>query len=352
MHNETKNYKIKLKPLSPIHIGTDEAYEPMNYVIDTDKDGKNYMYVFDEFEFVKGLDERSREDFVKIMDYSSGISLLKLQSFIKNRMALAKKIYYRKILVSKDFEKEYREKTGKIVQNEQDAQEIINKLAVEKTFTSPNLNKAIIPGSSLKGAIATAFWEMKVIDDDQKYEVVKRTMEATDKRNPFFHLLISDSKIIKSSTFVNIAKNIKRNKISKDGLSVAHEIISSESEFEVSLIIKNNAIKIEDIKNACNDHYLPIFESQFNEETDKFTKKELENEFIKKYEKLSLKPGEFLIRVGKHSGARAVTVDGERKISIMQGKDKKPKEAEEETTIWLINKQPFGWLLCEILENK
>ena len=56
MRNETKNYKIKLKPISPIHIGTGEAYEPMNYVIDMDsKDGKDYMYVFDEFEFVKDL---------------------------------------------------------------------------------------------------------------------------------------------------------------------------------------------------------------------------------------------------------------------------------------------------------
>ena len=96
---------------------------------------------------------------------------------------------------------------------------------------------------------------------------------------------------------------------------------------------------------------MPIFESQFDEKTDKFTRKELENEFIKKYEKLSLKPSEFLIRVGKHSGARAVTVDGERKISIMQGKNKDPKISDEETTAWLINKQPFGWLLCEILES-
>ena len=44
MRNETKNYRIKLKPISPIHIGTGEAYEPMNYVIDVDpKDGKDYM---------------------------------------------------------------------------------------------------------------------------------------------------------------------------------------------------------------------------------------------------------------------------------------------------------------------
>ena len=351
MRDETKNYKIKLKPISPIHIGTGEAYEPMNYVIDVDlKDGKDYMYVFDEFEFVKGLDDKSKDEFMKIMDHSSNISLLKLQSFIKNRMALAKNLHYRKILASKDFGKEYIEKAGKIVQIEKDAKEIINKLVVEKTFISPNLNKAIIPGSSLKGAIATAFWEMKVIDEEQQYNDVKKIMSATNRKNPFSHLLISDSKIIKSSTFIDIAKNIKRNKISKDGLSVVYEVISTESEFEVGLVIKNNAIKIEDIKNACNDHYLPIFESQFDEKTDKITKKELENEFIKKYMNFKPAGNQFLLRVGKHSGARAVTVDGARRIKIMRGRGK-PSIQEEETTAWLINKQPFGWLLCEILEE-
>ena len=351
MRDETKNYKSKLKPISPIHIGTGEAYEPMNYVIDKGMDDKYYMYVFNEFEFFKKLDEKSKDEFMKIMEHSSNISLLKLQSFVKSRMALAKNLHYRKILASKDFGKEYIEKVGKIVQIEKDAQEIINKLVVEKTFISPNLNKAIIPGSSLKGAVATAFWEMKVIDEEQQYNDVKKIMSATNRKNPFSHLLISDSKIIKSSTFIDIAKNIKRNKISKDGLSVAHEVISIESEFEISLIIKNNAIKIEDIKNACNDHYLPIFESQFDDETDKFIKKELENEFIKKYMNFKPAGNQFLLRVGKHSGARAVTVDGERKILIMQGKGKKPKISEEETTAWLINKQPFGWLLCEILEE-
>ena len=57
------------------------------------------------------------------------------------------------------------------------------------------------------------------------------------------------------------------------------------------------------------------------------------------------------MRVGKHSSARAVTVDGVRKIKIMKGKGQKPSFGDEETTIWLINKQPFGWLLCEILEE-
>jgi len=377
MRDETKNYKIKLKPISPIHIGTGEAYEPMNYVIDVDlKDGKDYMYVFDEFEFFKKLDDKSKDEFMKIASDTTGDGILKLQKFIKEKSSLAKKVSYYKMQALKNIAEDYDNKIGKVVQREgggkkvinqlviektrarrffepntEIRKKVINQLVIEKTLISPNLKKAIIPGSSLKGAIATAFWEMKVIDEEQQYNDVKKIMSATNRKNPFSHLLISDSKIIKSSTFIDIAKNIKRNKISKDGLSVAHEVISTESEFEVGLVIKNNAIKIEDIKNACNDHYLPIFESQFDDKTDKFIKKELENEFIKKYMNFKPAGNQFLLRVGKHSGARAVTVDGERKILIMQGKGKKPKILEEETTAWLINKQPFGWLLCEILEE-
>ena len=351
MRNETKNYKIKLKPISPIHIGTGEAYEPMNYVIDKGMDDKYYMYVFDEFEFFKKLDEKSKDEFMKIASDTTGDGILKLQKFIKEKSSLAKKVSYYKMQALKNIAEDYDNKIGKVVQREGGGKKVINQLVVEKTLISPNLKKAIIPGSSLKGAIATAFWEMKVIDEEQQYNDVKKIMSATNRKNPFSHLLISDSKIIKSSTFIDIAKNIKRNKISKDGLSVVYEVISTESEFEVGLVIKNNAIKIEDIKNACNDHYLPIFESQFDDKTDKFIKKELENEFIKKYMNFKPAGNQFLLRVGKHSGARAVTVDGERKILIMQGKGKKPKILEEETTAWLINKQPFGWLLCEILEE-
>jgi len=352
MRDETKNYKIKLKPISPIHIGTGEAYEPMNYVIDVDlKDGKDYMYVFDEFEFFKKLDDKSKDEFMKIASDTTGDGILKLQKFIKEKSSLAKKVSYYKMQALKNIAEDYDNKIGKVVQREGGGKKVINQLVIEKTLISPNLKKAIIPGSSLKGAIATAFWEMKVIDEEQQYNDVKKIMSATNRKNPFSHLLISDSKIIKSSTFIDIAKNIKRNKISKDGLSVVYEVISTESEFEVGLVIKNNAIKIEDIKNACNDHYLPIFESQFDDKTDKFIKKELENEFIKKYMNFKPAGNQFLLRVGKHSGARAVTVDGERKILIMQGKGKKPKILEEETTAWLINKQPFGWLLCEILEE-
>ena len=344
MLNETKNYKIKLKPLSPIHIGTGEAYEPMNYVIDADKDGKDYMYVFDEFEFVKGLDDKSKEEFGKIVSNLSGEALFALQKFIKDKSALAKKKSFQKILVSPKVAKEYREKIGRAVQKEGGGKKVINHLIIETTFISPNLKKAIIPGSSLKGAIATAFGEM-----------LYKKARNYDTKEYFSNFSVADSNVIQSHTFVADAVNIRRNRASKDddggkGVKVRYEAINSKSEFETVFTIENGKFNIKELITACNSHYMPIFASQFSYKTDEFTRKALSDKFIEKYENLKLADNQFLLRVGKHSGARAVTVDGVRKIKIMKGGGKYSIE-KEETMTWLINKQPFGWLLCEILED-
>lgn len=344
MHNETKNYKIKLKPISPIHIGTGEAYEPMNYVIDKGMDDKYYMYVFDEFDFFKKLDEKSKDEFIKIASDGTGDGILKLQKFIKEKSSLARKVSYYKIQALKNIAEEYNDKIGKVVQREGGGKKVINQLVVEKTLISPNLKKAIIPGSSLKGAIATAFGEM-----------LFKKSKSYDTKEYFSDFLVADSNVIQSHTFVADAVNIRRNRASKDddggkGVKVRYETINSKSEFETVLTIKNGKFNIKELIVACNSHYMPIFASQFSYETDEFTREALSDKFIEKYENLKLSGNQFLLRIGKHSGARAVTVDGVRRIKIMKGKGKYSIE-EEETTAWLINKQPFGWLLCEILED-
>ena len=345
MRNETKNYKIKLKPISPIHIGTGEAYEPMNYVIDKGADDRYYMYVFDEFKFFKELDDKSKEEFKKIASDATDVGILKLQKFIKENSSLAKEVSYYKIQALKNIAEEYNEKIGKVVQREGGGKKVINQLVVEKTLISPNLKKAIIPGSSLKGAIATAFGEM----------LLKKS-KSYDTKEYFSDFLVADSEVIESHTFASVATNIKRNREPRgqngsQGIPVRYEAINSKSEFKTTFTIKNNKFGIDELIKACNSHYMPIFTSQFDYETDEFTREALSDKFIEKYEHLKLTDNQFLLRVGKHSSARAVTVDGVRKIKIMQGRGQKPKISDEETTAWLINKQPFGWLLCEILEE-
>ncbi len=62
---------------------------------------------------------------------------------------------------------------------------------------------------------------------------------------------------------------------------------------------------------------MPIFNSIFSPKTDgkeEFVYKYLEDNFYDKYRNFKLKDNQYIIRVGKHSGARAVTIDGLRQI--------------------------------------
>ena len=45
------HYTLRYTPLSPVHIGTDESYEPGNYVIDEDGGA---LYSFDSQAAIKG----------------------------------------------------------------------------------------------------------------------------------------------------------------------------------------------------------------------------------------------------------------------------------------------------------
>ena len=68
----------------------------------------------------------------------------------------------------------------------------------------------------------------------------------------------------------------------------------------------------------------------------------------------------FLIRIGRHSGAEAVTIEGNRNIKIMLGKGSHKYE-DHSTTIWLSSDKadpgnnkslfPFGWAVLEVIEQ-
>lgn len=319
-----KHYNLKLTPISPIHIGTGQAYEPTNYIIDKDKfkdKEYNYLYAFDEFLFFRNLPDKDKADFANKLDAKT---ILDIQRFIKSRAQIAKNIAYKKSIVSSEIAKDYNDKIGQFAQREQGA---INQMIIEKTYTSPNLNKALIPGSSLKGAIATAL-----------------------RKKSLSNLIIADSTIINSSTIIDEAINIKRRRdATDDGLKTKIEAIDTTSTFQAKLSLKfdensNKNLDIHSLIAQCNKHYLPIFLSQFSYKSDENTRAKLNSEFVKKYENFKPSPNQFLLRVGKHSGARAVTFDGQRQI----WNQKTRENMEEETTTWIINKCPFGWLLCEV----
>lgn len=343
-----KHYKITMKLLSPVHIGTGKDYEPINYVMDKKQvikqDGQEservFLYNFDEMDFFNALDQAKQKEF---SDCASNI--FALHKFIKQNKITAQKVAFCKILTSKRCFTKYEENLGKAVQKEGGGKNVFNQFVIAQTFKNPNTHKAIIPGSSIKGAISTAYQEL-LYKKYKNYKDVESQMLKPNEQNLFKDLLISDSQEF-AQTYIDEAKNIKRNK-DKEGITAVLEVISdTNAENSFTLSIKDNAkFSIKDLAKACNDHYESIFDSIFDDENVLRVDKEyISNKFLDNCESLKINENQFLLRVGQHSGARAVTVDGIRQIKLIQGKSQS-KIADEESTIWLINKKPFGWILC------
>ncbi len=348
-----KTYKLKLTAISPIHIGTGEDYEPINYVIDKLKikqaDGKiidkDYMFVFDEMEFFNTLDNAKKSEFNVIVSDTSSDARFKLYGFIASNKAIAKKIAFQKVSVKEEVAKDYYRGIGKVVNKEGDGKKVFNSFTIAKTYISPNTHKPILLGSSLKGSISTAYQE-ELFRQSSDYNKVQDLMLKPTKDNLFKNLSIADANPIRHMTFIGEAINKKR-KIERSGIPVRVQAIMQGSEFETQITIKDK-LDFNAIAKSCNDHYLPLFKSQFDYKTDEFTRKSLSNNFVSKYENWQPLQNQFLLKVGKYSGARAVTVDGIRKIKIKTNRGFIDKD--EETTFWSINNLPFGWLLCELID--
>jgi len=345
-------YKLKLTAISPIHIGTGEDFEPTNYVIDKNEKGEDRLYEFDEFEFFGALGDAQKKEFDSIVSNSSANSRFKLYEFVSKNKSVAKKIAFRNIQVLKDVANDYYEKIGRVAQREGGGKNVFNEFKISKCYTTPNSNISVILGSSLKGSISTAYQEMlfKKLKD---YEKVKDLMLKPSGENLFKKFIISDANPLKQGTFIGYSINKKRNKEPKAEMKTRLQAVSATSEFQTEVICKDS-LDFKEIMRSCNEHYMPLFKSQFDYSTDGYARKAISDDFIKKYENLTLAQNQFLLKVGKHSGARAVTVDGIRNIKIMMGKGRQPRFDSEETTVWLrgggATLVPFGWLLCEIVD--
>ncbi len=307
-----KKYYLKLTALTPIHIGTGEVYEPTNFVID---DG--YLYEFDEVLFYKSLNEKEQQEFAKLCQKEDERALyIDIHRFIKANKEIAKKIAHNKVSVTKKIEKDYQKKVANIVQVEgKEKEEVFNKFEIQKTYKTKNYQKALILGSSFKGALSTAYQEMIY-----KKSNLKELDYKFNKQKIFKNLSISDSIPIKTEETIAYAVNKERFEEDNAQVSNILEVILNESEFITTIDIKelwgddNKPIKdnvtIEKIKEACNAHYLPLWKNMLREKVN------LHKIFIEKYSNLKLNDNQFLIKIGKHSGARAVTIDGLRKILV------------------------------------
>ena len=328
--------KYKITTLSPLHIGSGEEYE-LNFNL-LYKDG--FIYIYDEFKLVEFFILKNIEIPTKIEALKENILRFKDEIISSN-------LHKRKIFSS-------------FTQ--------ISKPVLEQVSTQ---NNPIITGSSIKGAIKTAYIYRMVQNDEFKKEQdtlqkldyhiekqKKRLIADLDKsiiaktKTIFRNLKISDS-FTPLSTQIFKSINIKKEKShqSKRGEKVNQianftESIKVGESTEITIDISDKYF--DGIKTVCNEYY----QLAFNKEFDNYFLNKL------KFPKINLKPNQFLLNIGRFSGAELKSIEEIRRLSRTGADVDWETSARtyalekniQDNTYFENSLLPFGWLLCELVD--
>lgn len=395
------SYEFLITPLSPLHIGTDESYEPTNYVIEDDT-----LYEFDTGALIDILTDEDRRGLANAVNGRPDISMIKnVQRFFFERREVLIAHAINRLPVLKGVSDLYINRIGRTAQREQGGRQIINLLEIDRTSFNPVNRVPVLFGSSLKGAIRTALLDAENNGKDLTYkgeknrELQERLFKYPAGRfelDPMRLLQISDAAWSGEpgipAAEVYLAVNRKKAPVKDDRGNLRQSLAEQKGPpqmlecvppwryraFKARLNIQRvegmaDKARLPDpalrfdigrIASACNNFYKAIIseESRLLDDRGFISKawidsitKLLDGEIGQK-----LANGEaFLLRVGRHSGAESVTVRGVRNIKIMKGKGESPDYDTSARTVWLaaeeVDKQqdmlPFGWLLVEIQES-
>ena len=164
--NVAKKYNVTLFPLTDIHIGSGKDIEAYEYTI---KNG--YMYRIDISEIMDNMGDFEQENFYKILKKNN---ILAIRSWIYNNFKEEWGYTYKE-KVSSEFEDYYKEKIDGAVDKNANSQ-----LSIFE-FIGYN-NKKYIPGSSIKGALRTAFVVSYFLENEIKYEIKSKYKIKNDKK--------------------------------------------------------------------------------------------------------------------------------------------------------------------------
>jgi CRISPR-associated protein Csm5 len=417
MSDFLQHYTLSYTPLSPIHIGTGDSYEPTNYVID---DGT--LYEFDAGGALAALTETDRNELNRIVNVRANEDMLKaVQRFFYDHREKLKPFNINAIPVLDGVADFYARRVGQIVNREGSGKGRINSLEIDRTAYNPINRQPVLFGSSIKGAIRTALLshvnnkrplsrqdeEKFILDNLDQSE--RRRREREQKRifpklnenlfefragkfelDPLRLVHIADAVWNEQESLptaqivvsVNRKKELKRDKHGNEifGQAEKNENLCKLLEsipawryraFSGRLNLQNMGdaktsdkvpnrqlmFTIQQIAQYCNDHYRPILDHEISILRKRgFLDSEWDKNLQSLLEKITdkLQKGQaFLLRVGRHSGAESVTIDGVRHIKIMKGN---PEYQAQTKTLWLAANDPkqrtgllpFGWLLVEI----
>lgn len=357
--------KARLHIMSPVHIGCDDVYEPTSFRID---ENRKKLIEFDPMDFIKALPDADRQKFTDYCMRGDISSIVNIYKFISG-----KQVKGREVEIADGLLEHYKKVITLSNRDEKKIKQELNQFAISRTAYNSHNNLPYIPGSSLKGAIRTAYLSKLAMNREIKGRKDKAKDLEVDllggrfETDPFRMVKPSDFLPVgdvKTKIMYAVNKKKKTSKFEARGPFQIFETIKEGAVFEGTIHIQQpqptagikNPIQLEELLKSTHFFYRKIV----NEE-DEVTKNIgagsiVVNSIVSKFKE---KRGEsaFLLRIGRHSGAEAVTIEGNRDIKIMQGKGQQPKYLDHATTFWLASETskpnaniglvPFGWAVLE-----
>lgn len=352
-------FKYRLRTVSPIHIGCDEVYEPMAFVLN---ENQRELVSFDPLEFFRELDARERACFIEICKKGSIESILELYKFMRGRRPPGRMVQVCPGLVD-----HYQKTLGIPTKDSKRIQQELNNFTIARTAFNTNSNQPYVPGSAIKGAIRTAYLNRQAAakrvarqkGSGATKQLEKMLLDGGDfQTDPFRLLKVSDFVPVgEARTRIVYAVNEKKvpSRFEARGPYQILEVIEPECVFEGWITIgkpeTNAGIKTPLIPHSLFDSIVSFYSKEKSRED-----RELLQIGIEPVQS-DISTSGFMLRVGRHSGAESVTIEGHRRIKIMMGRGQKPRNLDHATTFWLASDsskpadkkylRPFGWAVLE-----
>jgi CRISPR-associated protein Csm5 len=336
-----ETYKIKAEILTPVHIGDGTELEPLEYVI------KDRFYKVNMEEWLSTLSGEKAEEFKELTgkDYAHKTTLVALRKFVRNNIDTGKYTEWA-VDVGNAVQKRYEERF--------DAPE--NQLPMSP-FIRTGI-KPFLPGSSIKGALRTAYLNslkknIPVLKEKNRADLVegelfKASVEGWDGRirfdidkDPFRAIKIKDAFLPEGATFFGEVINYKKKdgRVNPTNIQILSEVTYGSLigkpvsvELEISLDKKvlfnresgidalHEKVDIQSLLKACDNFY----RDALNEEKNKFLSGVSNGDVISKvYQQiLDHAIGGYLFRVGWGSGLISMTIAQELRTEKRYGKSK------------------------------
>ena len=382
------NLNLKISVISPVHIGSGEELIPFNYLVD---DG--ILYEFSPEKVLEILPDSDRSAFLEIASARPNPNTInRIREFFIRRSQYTIASSHRATSVTSEFDQLYNDRIAQFAQPDS---KTINQLIIEPSLRNEINLTPYIPGSSIKGAVRTAlldqlnkgqplsnptekngqlqqrlFGYQKIEDDPMALVHISDANWAGKSKNvifkPISKILFAVNRSKKNSVEAHTdggRQNLRQNLevIDNSHLAVFHSRLSI---FESPGRNVQYSWTPDKVAAACNNFYLKIFQMEIGELVEKGL---VDNDWadkclrtvLAKIQESNFSKLRFLLRVGRHSGAESVTLEGVRKIKIKSPKSNQDQDKDKATTWWLAstssktnnNTRPFGWVLVECFEG-